>query len=68
MTMLVMTGLSKVVRFQNQLDRKQFEPITATGFACSSAALQRDFSWTPTHDLSASIAAAVQEFHRDGTL
>ncbi|MFO0664152.1 MAG: NAD-dependent epimerase/dehydratase family protein [Polyangiaceae bacterium] len=66
--MLAMTGLSKVLRFQNQLDRKQYDQITATGFACTSDALQRDFEWRPHFDLEASIAASVEGFRLAGSL
>ena len=66
--MLTMTGLSKVFRFQNQLDRKQYDQITATGFTCSSTALQRDFDWNPKFDLEASISQSVEGFRRAGGL
>jgi nucleoside-diphosphate-sugar epimerase len=67
-TMIAMTALSKRFGFKNQLDVKQDEQITAPPFVCSSAALQRDLAWRPTHDLETSIARAADGFRRSGSL
>jgi nucleoside-diphosphate-sugar epimerase len=63
-SMLAMTALAKRFRFKNQLDRKQYDQITAPPFVCSSDALQRDLGWRPVHDLEASVARAAEGFQR----
>ncbi len=68
LAMVLMTGLSRVFRFKNQLDSKQYQQLTAPGFVCSSAALQRELSWQPRHDLDAAIARAARGFEKAGWL
>ena len=66
--MLTMTGLSKVFRFKNQLDLKQYQQITAPAFVCSSAALTEQLDWRPRYDLEASISKTAKGFEKAGWL
>jgi nucleoside-diphosphate-sugar epimerase len=62
------TALSKVFRFKNQLDKKQYEQLTAPAFICSSQALQQAHSWTPHLGLAESLRKALHGYRADGWL
>jgi hypothetical protein len=62
------TALSKVFRFKNQLDRKQYEQLTAPAFVCSSRALQDAHAWRPRLELHESLRKALQGYRADGWL
>jgi len=66
--MVAMTALSKVFRFTNQLDEKQYQQLTAPGFVCSSAALSKDFGWKASSDLPATLRRATEGFRGAGWL
>jgi nucleoside-diphosphate-sugar epimerase len=62
------TALSKVFRFKNQLDRKQYDQLTAPAFICSSKALQDAHDWKPRLELQESLRKALQGYRADGWL
>jgi nucleoside-diphosphate-sugar epimerase len=62
------TALSKVFRFKNQLDRKQYDQLTAPAFICSSKALQEAHAWKPRLELQESLRKALQGYRADGWL
>ena len=62
------TALSKVFRFKNQLDRKQYDQLTAPAFVCSSRALQDAHAWRPRLELHESLRKALQGYRADGWL
>jgi nucleoside-diphosphate-sugar epimerase len=62
------TALSKVFRFKNQLDRKQYDQLTAPAFVCSSKALQQAHDWSPRFDLGESLRKALEGYQADGWL
>jgi len=62
------TALSKVFRFKNQLDRKQYDQLTAPAFICSSKALQLAHDWSPRLGLDESLRKALQGYRADGWL
>jgi nucleoside-diphosphate-sugar epimerase len=62
------TALSKVFRFKNQLDKKQYDQLTAPAFICSSKALQQAHDWSPRHDLSGSLKKALDGYRTEGWL
>jgi nucleoside-diphosphate-sugar epimerase len=62
------TALSKVFRFKNQLDRKQYDQLTAPAFVCSSKALQEAHDWKPRLDLQESLRKALQGYRAEGWL
>jgi len=63
---LLSTGLSKVFRFRNQLDGKQYTQLTAPAFLCSSDALQKAHAWRPRVGLSASLGKAWAGYRESG--
>jgi nucleoside-diphosphate-sugar epimerase len=65
---LASTALSKVFRFKNQLDRKQYDQLTAPAFVCSSKALQDAHAWRPRLALQESLRKALQGYRADGWL
>src|SRR5262249_13198079 len=62
------TALSKVFRFTNQLDAKQYDQMVAPAFVCSSEALERAHGWTARVSLVASLAKAWEAYRADGWL
>jgi nucleoside-diphosphate-sugar epimerase len=62
------TALSKIFRYKNQLDRKQYDQMVAPAFICSSKALQQAHDWTPRLDLGESLRKAFQGYRADGWL
>jgi nucleoside-diphosphate-sugar epimerase len=64
----VMTGLSQVFGFTNQLDAKQCELITAPAFVCSAQRLRAETGWSPAVSLEASLAKAVEGYRARGQL
>jgi dihydroflavonol-4-reductase len=60
------TALSKVFGFRNQLDRKQYDQLTAPSFLCSSEALQRAYGWKPRLDLAETLHKALAGYRADG--
>jgi nucleoside-diphosphate-sugar epimerase len=62
------TALAKVFRFKNQLDRKQYDQLTAPAFTCSSQALQQAHDWHPSLELHESLRKALQGYRADGWL
>ena len=62
---VVNTGLSKVFRYRNQLDRKQYDQLTAPAFTCSSAALQQQaHGWQPRAEPGSGAAQGVRRLSR----
>jgi dihydroflavonol-4-reductase len=64
----LLTGLSSVFGFVNQLDRKQYELITAPAFVCSSERLREETGWSPVVPLEESLAKAVAGYRALGQL
>ena len=62
------TALSKLFGFRNQLDRKQYDQLTAPAFICSSDALKRAHGWRPRLDLTASLRKALVGYRAEGWL
>ena len=62
------TLASRLLRFGNQLDAKQYAQMTAPAFLCSSAALEADLGWTARHGLDECLAHAVAGYRRSGRL
>jgi nucleoside-diphosphate-sugar epimerase len=60
------TALSRVFGFKNQLDRKQYDQLTAPSFLCSSQALQRAYGWKPRLDLHQTLEKALAGYRADG--
>jgi nucleoside-diphosphate-sugar epimerase len=65
---IVNTALSSVFGYLNQLDRKQYEQITAPAFLCSSEALQRAYGWVPRVTLAAALEKALAGYKEAGWL
>jgi len=65
---VVNTGLSKVFGYLNQLDKKQYDQITAPAFTCSSEALQRAHGWVPRTSLEEALRKAFAGYQEDGWL
>jgi dihydroflavonol-4-reductase len=61
-------ALSKVFGFRNQLDKKQYDQLTAPAFTCSSDALSRAHGWTPRSNLQQTLQKAWEGYHEDGWL
>lgn len=62
------TGFSKIFRFKNQLDEKQYAQMTAPAFVCSSSKLRRDLGWAPHHGLVGCLAHAAEGYRQAGLL
>jgi nucleoside-diphosphate-sugar epimerase len=62
--MRVSTLLSKVLRYRNQLDAKQYAQMTAPGFVCSGHRLTDELDWRPQHELEDCIAHAAEGYRR----
>jgi len=65
---LASTALSRVFRYKNQLDRKQYDQLTAPAFLCSSEALERAYGWRPRLGLGESVRKALEGYRSDGWL
>ncbi len=61
-------ALSKLFGFSNQLDKKQYDQLTAPAFICSSDALSRAHGWTPRWTLQQSLRKAWEGYRADGWL
>jgi nucleoside-diphosphate-sugar epimerase len=68
LAMLVSSGLSRVIRFKNQLDLKQYQQMTAPAFACSSELITRELGWRPEHDLRETLENAARGYRALGML
>jgi dihydroflavonol-4-reductase len=62
------TAMSRVFGLKNQLDRKQYDQLTAPAFICSSEALQKAHAWRPRLTLTESLRKALQGYRADGWL
>ncbi len=62
------TALSKLFGLKNQLDKKQYDQLTAPAFICSSDALTREHGWTPQLGLQQSLQNAWEGYRADGWL
>jgi nucleoside-diphosphate-sugar epimerase len=62
------TAFSKVFRFTNQLDAKQYDQMVAPAFLCSSQALQTAHGWTPRVSLVAALTKSWTAYRADGWL
>jgi dihydroflavonol-4-reductase len=60
------TAVSRVFGLKNQLDRKQYQQLTAPAFTCSSEALQKAHAWRPRLNLTESLRKALQGYRADG--
>ncbi|MCB9234787.1 MAG: NAD(P)-dependent oxidoreductase [Bacteroidia bacterium] len=65
---LLMTGLSGIFGFQNQLDEKQYLQMVAPAFLCSSAKLEQELGWQAEMDFEAGLADAVKGYREMGWL
>ena len=66
--MLASTVLSKILRYKNQMDVKQFQQLMVPAFTCSSEAMQRDFDWTPKYNMEACIEKTATGYREAGWL
>lgn len=66
--MRVMTLLSAVFGFKNQLDRKQLAQMTAPSFVCTSARLTADTGWSAQTSLARATEDAVAGYRARGEL
>jgi len=66
--MLASTFFSKIFRFTNQLDSKQYKQMTAPAFLCSGKQLQKDTQWKPRSTLDETIDKAVKGYREMGWL
>lgn len=66
--MLAATAASKVFRFKNQLDLKQYQQMTAPEFVCSSRRLQRELGWRPQKTLEVTLDEAIRGYRALGQL
>jgi dihydroflavonol-4-reductase len=62
------TAVCRVFGLKNQLDRKQYDQLTAPAFTCSSEALQKAHGWRPRLNLTESLRKALQGYRADGWL
>lgn len=62
------TAGSSLFGFKNQLDRKQYEQMTAPSFVCTSARLTRDTGWVAETSLEAITREAVKGYRALGLL
>jgi nucleoside-diphosphate-sugar epimerase len=68
LAMLLVTLFSKIFRFKNQLDKKQYDQMVAPAFVCSSERLRADLNWKPRHGLADSISNAAKGYKDAGWL
>jgi nucleoside-diphosphate-sugar epimerase len=66
--MLGSTAVSRTFGFKNQLDRKQFDQMTARAFLCSGEKLQRDLGWRPRFGLADALSNSVAGYREAGWL
>jgi nucleoside-diphosphate-sugar epimerase len=66
--MLLMTALSAIFRFRNQLDRKQLAQMTAPSFVCTSARLTADTGFRAETTLERATEDAVAGYRALGQL
>jgi hypothetical protein len=66
--MLASTGSSKLFRFRNQLDKKQFDQMVAPAFLCSGKKLETELGWNPRHGLAAALQHAAAGYREAGWL
>jgi len=66
--MVVSTILSKIFRYKNRLDSKQYRQMVAPAFVCSSEKLRKELCWTPRHDLDAALTNAADGYRAAGWL
>jgi nucleoside-diphosphate-sugar epimerase len=66
--MYVMTFLSAIFRFKNQLDRKQLAQMLAPSFVCTSARLTADTGWKAEISLERATEDAVAGYRARGQL
>lgn len=59
---------SSILRYRNQLDRKQYQQMTAPAFVCSSERLRADLGWSAKYDLAECVAHAVAGYRAAGRL
>jgi nucleoside-diphosphate-sugar epimerase len=64
----IMTFLSSIFRFTNQLDEKQYKLIVSRAFVCSSQRLQKRTDWKPNISLEQSLDKAVRGYKKLGQL
>ena len=62
------SAVSTWIGFKNQLDRKQYEQMTAPSFVCTSARLTRDTGWVASTSLAAITEEAVKGYRALGQL
>jgi nucleoside-diphosphate-sugar epimerase len=65
---LMSTAFSKVFRFTNRLDRKQYQQLVAPAFLCSSEALERAYGWAPRVGFAESLRKALEGYRAEGWL
>jgi len=65
---VIMSMLSQVIPFKNQLDEKQYQQITASAFLCSSDKLQKELNWSPKKNLKESIRQSIEGYKKAGWL
>jgi len=66
--MIFSTAASKLFRFRNQLDLKQYQQMTAPEFVCTSARLQSELGWRPGKHLDTVLADTVAGYRSLGQL
>jgi len=64
--MLVSTFVTRLFRFTNQLDDKQYRQMTAPAFVCSSERLRTELGWAPKHDLRDTLTNAAAGYRKLG--
>ena len=65
---MVMTGLSSIFGFTNQIDEKQYKQIVAEEFTCSSEKLRTELNWNPEIDLEVATIISVEGYKKAGWL
>lgn len=66
--MIASTFLSKIFRFKNQLDYKQYKQLVVEGFVCDSSALSRDLGWKAKYDMAQGAKIAADWYRKEGWL
>jgi nucleoside-diphosphate-sugar epimerase len=66
--MFFATRFSKVLRFKNQLDQKQYRQMVAPAFVCSSDRLQKDLGFQPKYDLAETLSNAAKGYREASLL
>ena len=65
---MVAVGLSKVFRFNNQLDAKQVAQMRAPAFVCTSRALTDDLGWQAAVSFEEAAARTARGYEQLGWL